>query len=225
MFKRWGLHPADVVLFVFFGLIYAVFGAIWSVNALPFSPNNINYTLQAKKDIMYYMLWGCAVGYALLANSAILWNKAPRSGILAFPVILVLMGGFFAVMTWLTAELREFIAPSVRILSIPIGDLLVLLPVVTATIIFMIAWLGTGIFNHQREQPLAQGFIRLGMALMSFPLIQFLVIFFLPRWDDEVRGVVFIHAMGLGLMWGVFLGGALGSNLRRRRTNGETATA
>ena len=63
------------------------------------------------------------------------------------------------------------------------------------------------------------------MALMLMPLVQFAVIFFLPRWDDEVRGIVFVHAMGLGLLWGLFLAGGLGANLRRPSTNGAAVPA
>src|SRR5262249_51236850 len=126
-------------------------------------------------------------------------------------------------LTFVNQLLRDNIPASKKILSIAISDILVLMPIVTGTIFFIIAWIVAGFSNHLRSQPVAQGLTRLGVALMGFPVIQFAVLFFLPRWNDEVRGVVVVHAMGLGLLWGLFLGGGLGSNLRKPAA--ETAPA
>lgn len=222
--SKLGINWIDVVIFIPFALLYTGFGAFWTLSDAPYMAGGPE-GLQIKKDIMYYLLWFCAMGYAVLANTAILWKRAPRGGLLAFVVMLGVMVGTFFALTFLTEQLREAINPSTKILSIAIGDILVLLPIVTASIVFIIAWIVAGFSNHLRSQPVVQGLQRLGMALMLIPVIQFCVIFFLPRWDDEVRGVVFVHAMSLGLMWGLFLGGAIGSNLARRGENGAVATA
>lgn len=216
MLKRLGLHWADVVLFLAFALVFAAFGVYWSLY-MAGEPG----PLQAKKDLMYYVLWVCAMGYAVLANTFVLWNKAPRGGLITFVVLLGVIVGLFFALTYLTQVLRDNISPSTKILSISIGDLLVLLPVVSAATLFIIAWIVAGFANHLRYQPVVRGLIRLGMALMLMPLVQFIVIFFLPRWDDETRGVVFLYSMGLGLMWGLFLAGALGSNLLRSNNGNE----
>lgn len=218
--KKWlnniGVSMLDLVIFVPFALVYTIFGAIWTTSSGPYMAGDFATTLQEKKDIMYYLLWACAIGYAVLANTIALWGKAARGGLIAFVVTLVVMVAAFFGLTFGTQALSNTLPASTKVLSIAIGDILVLLPVVTATIFFFIAWIVTGFSNHLRGQPVAQGFVRLGVALMVMPVIQFLVIVFLPRWDDEVRGVVFVHAMSLGLLWGLFLGGGLGSNLRKR---------
>lgn len=222
--NKLGLNWIDVVIFIPFALLYTAFGAFWTLSDAPLMANGTG-TLQEKKDLMYYLLWFCAMGYAVLANTAVLWKRAPRGGLIAFVVMLGVMVGTFFALTFLTAVLQRSIPASTKVLSIAIGDLLVLLPIVTATIVFIIAWIAAGFSNHLRSQPVVQGLQRLGMALMLIPVIQFCVIFFLPRWDDEVRGVVFVHAMSLGLLWGLFLGGAIGSNLASRTENGAVATA
>lgn len=214
-----GLNWLDLMIFIPFALIYAAFGAFWTVSDLPLMADGTG-TLQQKKDIMYYLLWFCSIGYAVLANTAALWKRAPRAGLIAFVVMLGLMVGTFFGATALTDFVKGQIPASTKVLSIAIGDILVLLPVIIASIVFVIAWIVAGFNNHQREQPVVQGLMRLGAALMIIPVIQFFVIYFFPRWDDEVRGVVFVHAMSLGLMWGLFLGGGLAANLRRRTGNG-----
>lgn len=222
---RMGIHWFDILAFMPFAFIYTVFGAVWTTSSAKYMATDSSTILQIKKDIMYYLLWICAMGYAVIANSVILWRRAPRGGIIAFVVMLGAMVVTFVGMTLLTGVLQRVIPASTKVLSIAIGDLLVLLPVVTASVVFIIAWIVAGFSNHLREQPVVQGLLRLGVALMLLPVVQFMAIFFLPRWDDEVRGVVFVHAMGLGLMWGLFLGGALGANLLRRNHNAATATA
>lgn len=222
---RMGIHWFDILAFMPFAFIYTVFGAVWTTSSAKYMAADASTILQIKKDIMYYLLWICAMGYAVIANSVILWRRAPRGGIIAFVVMLGAMVVTFVGMTLLTGVLQRVIPASTKVLSIAIGDLLVLLPVVTASVVFIIAWIVAGFSNHLREQPVVQGLLRLGVALMLLPVVQFMAIFFLPRWDDEVRGVVFVHAMGLGLIWGLFLGGALGANLLRRNHNGATATA
>ena len=221
---RMGIHWFDILAFLPFALIYTAFGAFWTTSSLPYMAADPTQGLQIKKDIMYYLLWFCAMGYAVIANTVILWRRAPRGGLIAFVVMLGAMVVTFAGMTLLTGNLNNWISPSTKVLSIAIGDLLVLLPLVTASIVFVIAWIVVGFSNHLREQPVLQGLSRLGVALMVMPVIQFMVIVFLPRWDDEVRGVVFVHAMSLGLMWGLFLGGGLAANLRRRNENGAAVT-
>ena len=222
--NKLGLNWIDVAIFIPFALLYTAFGVFWTLSNAPYMAGGPE-GLQIKKDIMYYLLWFCAIGYAVLANTAVLWNRAPRGGLLAFVVMLGVMVATFFGLTFLTEQLRGAISPSTKVLSIAIGDILVLLPIVTASIVFIIAWIVAGFSNHLRSQPVVQGLQRLGVALMLIPVIQFCVIFFLPRWDDEVRGVVFVHAMSLGLMWGLFLGGALGSNMSRRNQNGAAVAA
>jgi hypothetical protein len=221
---RMGIHWFDILAFMPFAFIYTVFGAIWTTSTAKYMAADPTTVLQLKKDIMYYLLWICAMGYAVLANTVVLWKRAPRGGLLAFVVMLGAMVFTFIGMTLLTGLLKEKIPVSTKILSIAIGDLLTLLPIVTASIVFVIAWVVAGFTNHLREQPVLQGLSRLGVALMLLPVVQFCAIFFLPRWDDEVRGVVFIHAMGLGLIWGLFLGGGLAANMRRRNGNGTTVS-
>jgi hypothetical protein len=225
--NKLGLNWIDVVIFIPFALLYTAFGVFWTLGSSKLMAGDPTSTLQQKKDIMYYLLWFCAMGYAVLANTAVLWRRAPRGGLIAFVVMLGVMVGTFFGLTFLTEALRDpsVIAPSTKVLSIAIGDILVLLPIVTSSIVFIIAWIVSGFSNHLRSQPVVQGLQRLGVALMLIPVIQFCVIFFLPRWDDEVRGVVFVHAMSLGLMWGLFLGGALGSNMSRRNENNAAVTA
>ena len=220
-----GIHWFDILVFVPFALIYTVFWAYWTTSSAPYMAADLTNGLQIKKDIMYYLLWICAMGYAVIANTVVLWNRAPRGGLIAFVVMLGAMVTTFVGMTLLTGVLNDLIPASTKVLSIAIGDLLVLLPLVTASIVFVIAWIVAGFSNHLREQPVLQGLSRLGIALMVMPVVQFLVIYFLPRWDDEVRGVVFVHAMSLGLMWGLFLGGGLAANLRRRNGNGAAVAA
>ncbi len=216
MLKKMGFSGIDVALFAVFAIVYAVFGVLWTLNLTPLGPAS-EANLLEKKELVYYGLWLCAVAYAVLANSFVLRNKSPKGGLIAFPITIAVMAVVFFALTALTNWLKDptTIAPSTKILSISIGDLLVLLPVVSAVIVFIIAWLGAGLTNHMRGQPVTQGFIRLGVALMAFPLVQQTVLFFFPRWDDEVRGVVTVGAMSLGLLWGLFLGGAIGSNLRK----------
>ena len=214
-----GLNWLDVAIFIPFAGLYAAFGVFWTLSGLPLMAEGTG-SLQQKKDIMYYLLWFCAIGYAVLANTAALWKRAPRAGLVAFVVMIGLMVGTFFGATALTDFVKGQIPASTKVLSIAIGDILVLLPVIIASIVFVIAWIVAGFNNHQREQPVVQGLMRLGAALMIIPVIQFFVIYFFPRWDDEVRGVVFVHAMSLGLMWGLFLGGGLAANLRRRTGNG-----
>jgi hypothetical protein len=222
--NKLGLNWIDVAIFIPFALLYAAFGAFWTLSDAPYMAGGPE-SLQEKKDVMYYLLWFCAIGYAVLANTAVLWKRAPRGGLIAFVVMLGVMVATFFGLTALTAFLQDKISPATKILSIAISDILVLLPIVTASIVFIIAWIVAGFSNHLRSQPVVQGLQRLGVALMLIPVIQFCVIFFLPRWDDEVRGVVFVHAMSLGLMWGLFLGGALGSNMSRRNQNGAAVAA
>jgi len=222
--NKLGLNWIDVAIFIPFALLYTAFGVFWTLSNASYMAGGPE-GLQIKKDIMYYLLWFCAIGYAALANTAVLWKRAPRGGLIAFVVMLGVMVGTFFGLTFLTEQLRAAISPSTKVLSIAIGDILVLLPIVTASIVFIIAWIVAGFSNHLRSQPVVQGLQRLGVALMLIPVIQFCVIFFLPRWDDEVRGVVFVHAMSLGLMWGLFLGGALGSNMSRRNQNGAAVAA
>ncbi|HEY1012594.1 MAG TPA: hypothetical protein VGE07_07815 [Herpetosiphonaceae bacterium] len=222
LLKSLGVSWIDLILFLVFAGIYTGYGVVWTLT-MASDPHTL---LQTHKDMMYYLLWACAIGYAILSNTAALWSRAPRAGVIAFAVMPVIMAGAFFGLTAVNELLREAIQPSVKVLSIAISDLLVLMPMLTATVVFIIAWLFVGLNNHQREQPVTQGLIRLGLGLMLMPIVQFLVIFFLPRWDDEVRGVVFVHAMGLGLLWGLFLAGGLGANLRRPATgNGAAAPA
>jgi hypothetical protein len=226
--RKLGIHPIDLFVFLFFALVYTVFGVIWTTGHGDYMAGDTNplHSLQTKKDIMYYLLWICAMGYAVIANTIILWPRLRRrSGIIAFVVGLGVIVAVFFGMTLLTGVLNKSIPASTKILSIAVSDLLVLLPVVTSTILFVIALVLAGIYNHHQGQPVVHGFVRLGIGLMLMPLIQFLVIFFLPRWDDEVRGVVFIHAMGLGLMWGLFLGGGIGANMLRRTEGAPVAAS
>ncbi|MBA3468493.1 MAG: hypothetical protein H0T53_02500 [Herpetosiphonaceae bacterium] len=222
---RMGIHWFDILAFVPFALIYTAFGVFWTTSSARYMAGDPIAGLQIKKDIMYYLLWFCASSYAIIANTIVLWNRAPRGGLIAFVVMLGAMVATFAGMTLLTGVLNDIIPASTKVLSIAIGDLLVLLPLVTASVVFVIAWIVAGFSNHLREQPVLQGLSRLGIALMVMPVIQFMVIYFLPRWDDEVRGVVFVHAMSLGLMWGLFLGGGLAANMRRRNGNGAAVPA
>ncbi len=221
--NKLGVSWLDVIIFVPFALIYTVFGAFWTTSSAPFMAGDYAATLQQKKDIMYYLLWLCAMGYAIVSNTLALRGKAPMSGIIGFVVMLGAMVAAFFAGTFLADFLRNELNPSTKILSIAINDILVLLPIITGTVFLLIAWIVAGFMNHLPGQPVARGLIRLGVALMLIPVIQFLVIFFLPKWDDEVRGVVFVHAMSLGLLWGFFLGGGVGANLLTRNMKLETA--
>lgn len=221
LLKSLGISWIDLILFLVFAGIYTGYGVVWTLTMA----SDPTTQLQVHKDLMYYLLWACAIGYAVLANTALLWKRAPRAGVIAFAIMPALMAGTFFGLTKINSLLAGAISPSVKVLSIAVGDLLVLMPMLTASVVFIIAWLFVGLSNHQREQPVTQGLIRLGMALMLMPIVQFAVIFFLPRWDDEVRGIVFVHAMGLGLLWGLFLAGGLGANLRRPSANGNGMAA